>query len=381
MFDFDRIIDRRNTNSYKWNKFGNRDVIPLWVADMDFEVAPAIKNAIQQVTDHNVYGYSLAPEELTEVFIKRMKERHNWEIQKEWLIYLPGLVPALYTSCRAICQENEAVMTLTPIYAHFVDAPKYSNRQVQKVPMKVENGYYSFDFEAIENAITEQTKLFLLCNPHNPNGRVYSREELEKLSNICLENNIVICSDEIHCDLILDKTKSHISIATLNKDIENQSITLLAPSKTFNIAGLGCSMAIIPNEEIRAAFIKTKHGIMPYLTPFSGVAALAAYRDSNDWLEALLDYLRGNHEYLLQEVNAIKGLKMHPLEATYLAWIDVSQLQSFRSGITNVTEVFENAGLGIMDASIFSGTGYIRLNFATQRARLEEVVKRLKRVF
>jgi cysteine-S-conjugate beta-lyase len=376
MYDFNKIIDRSNTNSYKWNKYGTRDVIPLWVADMDFEVAPAIKTAIQQVADHNVYGYSLHPEELTEVFIKRMKERHHWEIQKEWLIYLPGLVPAIYTSCRAVCKENEAVMTATPIYAHFVDAPKYTNRQVQKVPMKVENGYYSFDFEAIENAITDETKLFLLCNPHNPNGRVYSRTELERLTNICLENNIVICSDEIHCDLVLDKTKSHISIATLNKDIENQSITLLAPSKTFNIAGLGCSMAIIPNEEIRANFMKAKYGMLPYLTPFSGVAALAAYRDADDWLENLLDYLRGNHDYLLNEINAIKGLKMHPLEATYLAWIDVSQ-----SGVQNINEAFEKAGLGIMDASIFSGEGYIRLNFATQRARLEEVVERLKRVF
>jgi cysteine-S-conjugate beta-lyase len=376
MYDFDKIIDRNNTNSYKWNKYGTRDIIPLWVADMDFEVAPAIKKAIQQVADHNIYGYSLAPEELTEVFIKRMKERHHWEIQKEWLIFLPGLVPAIYTSCRAICQESDAVMTTTPIYAHFVDAPKYTNRQVQKVPMKVENGYYSFDFEAIENAITNKTKLFLLCNPHNPNGRVYSREELERLSNICLENNIVICSDEIHCDLILDKSKSHISIATLNKNIENQSITLLAPSKTFNIAGLGCSMAIIPNEEIRAAFMQAKYGMLPYLTPFSGMAALAAYRDSNDWLEGLLDYLRGNHEYLLKEINDIKGMKMHPLESTYLAWIDVSQ-----SGIKNITEAFENAGLGIMDASIFSGSDYIRLNFATQRARLEEVVERMKRVF
>ncbi len=373
MFDFDKIIDRKHTNSFKWDRYDKRDVLPLWVADMDFEAAPAISQAIQKITKHNVFGYSHLPDELIEVFVKRMKERHNWEIQKEWVIFLPGLVPAIYTSCRAVGQNGDAVMTATPIYGPFTDAPKNSNRVLQKVPMKVENGYYSLDFEAIRRAITKETKLFLLCNPHNPNGRVFSREELEELSMICLENGIVVCSDEIHCDLILDKTKNHISIAALNKDIENQSITLLAPSKAFNIAGLGCSMAVIPNPELRASFMKVKYGMMPFITPYSGAAALAAYRDADDWLEALLDYLRGNHAYLLNEINTIKGLKMHPIEATYLAWIDTTE-----TDIPNIVEILENAGVGVMDASLFSDTGYIRLNFATQKSRLEEAVRRIK---
>ena len=373
-YNFDEIIDRTNTNSYKWEKYAGRDILPLWVADMDFKAAPPILDAMKHITEHGILGYSQTPKELNEVVVKRLKEQHHWEIDTDWIVWLPGLVPGLHTTCRAIGEAGDEVLTVTPVYRPFMESVEYAYKKLVTVPFLVdESGYHSFDFEAIEKAITPKTKLFLICNPHNPNGRVFSKEELSKLSEICLKYNIAICSDEIHCDLILDDSKKHISIASLNKDIENQTITLLSPSKTFNIAGLGCSFAIIPNAQIRQKFMHAKYGMLPMLSWFAFEAALVAYRDCEDWRQELVNYLRENQQYLLQEINAIEGLQMKPLEATYLAWVNFSE-----TGIKNYVEYLETKGIGVQDASIFGGKGYFRLNFATQRARLEEAIRRMK---
>lgn len=378
-YNFDEVIDRNDNYSQKWDKYKGKDILPLWVADMDFRVAQPIQESLSKITNHAVYGYAQVPEELENLVVKRLKERHNWEIKKEWLVWLPGLVPGIYASCRAVGKDGDAVMTATPVYRPFTDGPINSNRQVQMIPMLVdENGYHTFDFEKMEQSITPETKMFLLCNPHNPNGRVFSSEELQKLLDICLAHNIIICSDEIHCDLILDKTKQHISIASMSKAAEDQTITLLAPSKTFNIAGLGCSFAVIPNDELRANFIKVKTGIMPHPSAYSYEAALVAYRDGQEWHEQMLDYLRDCHEYLVKEVNQIDGLSMARLEATYLAWIKIKNSEKINN--SNVSEYFENIGLGIIPASVFNGNGYFRLNFGTRKAILEEAVRRLRKI-
>ena len=267
-------------------------------------------------------------------------------------------------------------MTATPVYHPFMLETHAAGRTLQKVPLQLENNRWVIDFEALEASVTSQTKLFLLCNPHNPAGTVFTKEEQEKLLEICLKNDIIICSDEIHCDLLLDETKKHLSIATLSPEAAQQTITLLAPSKTFNIAGLGCSMAIIPNDELRAKFIKTKAGLMPMLSAYAYEAALAAYRDGAAWHEELLDYLRQNHQFLLTEINQLKGMKMVPLEATYLAWIDTRE-----SGITDFAQKLEAVGVGVSDGVQFDGAGFIRLNFACPRATLEEVVRRIKTIF
>lgn len=374
MYNFDEIIDRTNTNSYKWEKYKGKDILPLWVADMDFKAAQPILDAMNRITAHGIIGYSQTPTELNEVIVKRLAKKHNWQIDADWLVWLPGLVPGLHTTCRSIGNEGDEVLTVTPVYRPFMEATEYANRKLVTVPFDVdENGVHTFNFEAIENAITPKTKLFMLCNPHNPNGRVFSEDELSKLVEICTKYGIAICSDEIHCDLILDETKQHISVASLNKDIENQSITLLAPSKTFNIAGLGCSFAVIPNAEIRAKFLKAKYGMLPTPSWYAFEAALVAYRDCEDWHQALLNYLRANQEYLLKEINAIEGLKMTRLEATYLAWVDFRD-----SGIKNYVQHLENKGIGVQDAGIFGGEGFFRLNFGTQKSRLEEAIRRMK---
>lgn len=373
---FDQVIDRKNTNSYKWDKYADPNVIPVWVADMDFQAAPPILEALQKVTEHGIFGYSKCPDELYDVVIERLKNRHGWDVKKDWIVWLPGLVPGIGLSIRTVTTEAEAVMTATPVYHPFMLETHAAGRTLQKVPLQLENNRWVIDFEALEASITPQTKLFLLCNPHNPAGTVFTKEEQEKLLEICLKNDIVICSDEIHCDLLLDKTKSHVSIATLSPEAAQQTITLLAPSKTFNIAGLGCSMAIIPNDELRSKFIKTKAGLMPMLSAYAYEAALAAYRDGAAWHEELLDYLRQNHQFLLNEINQLKGMKMVPLEATYLAWIDTRE-----SGIADFAQKLEAIGVGVSDGVQFDGAGFIRLNFACPRATLEEVVRRIKTVF
>jgi cystathionine beta-lyase len=373
IMDFDKIIDRKNTNSYKWDKYPE-GVLPLWVADMDFEVAEPIKDALSKIVEHGVIGYSRTPDELVEVVVKRLKDRHKWDIQKEWIVWLPGLVPGLHTAARCISDDYFSVMTSSPVYRPFLEASEMGNRRLQDIPFIWRNDRWEMDFEEMKKSLNPSTRLYMLCNPHNPNGRVFSKEELIQLADFCVENDLILCSDEIHCDLILDESKEHISIASLNKEIEVRSMTLLAPSKTFNIAGLGCSLAIIPEKVLRDKFEKIKYGMMPMLSAFAMDAALAAYKNSEVWRLELLNYLRSNQAYLLKEINAIEGLKMEPLEATYLAWISYEG-----TGINDFVSHLESHGVGVQDASIFGGKGYFRLNFATQKSNLEEAIKRIRK--
>jgi cystathionine beta-lyase len=255
-------------------------------------------------------------------------------------------------------------------------APEAAKKKLVKVQMKLENNRWTFDFDAIRAAITPRTRMFMLCNPYNPAGTVFSKKELQMLSDICTEHQIIICSDEIHCDLILDESKKHISIATLGKETENQTITLLSPSKTFNIAGLGCSFAVIPNNEIRTKLTNLKYIVQPMPSAYAYQAALSAYRDCDEWHMQLLAYLRKNHDYVLQEMNAITGFSMTPLESTFLAWIDTRE-----SGIDNIGVILENAGVGVSEGGFFfDGKGFIRLNFGTQMRRLEAAISRMRKV-
>ncbi|CAH0997860.1 Cystathionine beta-lyase PatB [Emticicia aquatica] len=375
-YDFDELIDRTNTDSFKWDKYKDRDIIPLWVADMDFKAAPPILKALENVTKQGVIGYWHTPDELVDVVVKRLEERHNWKIQKDWIVWLPGLVPGLTLSCLVVGDDGDEIMTTVPVYGPFMKAPDAAKKKLVKVQMKLENNRWTLDFDAIKAAITPRTKMFMLCNPYNPAGTVFTQTELQTLADICIEHNIVICSDEIHCDLILDETKKHISIATLSKEAENQTITLLSPSKTFNIAGLGCSFAVIPNDEIRSKYANLRYILEPMNSAYAYQSALAAYRDCGEWEKQLLTYLRKNHAFVLQEMNAFKGFSMQPLEATYLAWIDTRE-----SGIENIAEVLENAGVGVSEGGFFfDGKGFIRLNFGTQMRRLEAAIWRMRKV-
>ena len=374
LYNFDEVINRKNTDSFKWDFFQDPEgIIPMPVADMDFRSPEPILQALREVTEHGVFGYSIVPEALKDVFQERLERLYGWKTEKEWQVWIPGLVPAITATCRAVGEIGDGVLTSIPVYHPFHLAPGYVGKKLQTFPLIASENRWTFDFEALENAITKDTKLFMLCNPYNPAGTVFTREELENLAAICQKHNIIICSDEIHCDLILDDNLKHIPIASLSQETENMTITLLAPSKTFNIAGLGCSVAIIPNPVLRQKFNAAKDGFFPPLPRHSMVAALSAYRDCENWRLQLIDYLKANHDYMYQELNGYNGLKMFPLEATYLAWIDARE-----TGIDDIQERILKAGVRLMDGKIFMGDGFLRLNFACPKSVLEEAVKRIK---
>jgi cysteine-S-conjugate beta-lyase len=373
-YNFDEVINRKNTDSFKWDFFQDPEgTIPMPVADMDFRSPEPILQALRDVTEHGVFGYSIVPEELKNVLQERLERLYGWKTEKEWQVWIPGLVPAITATCRAIGEIGESVITSIPVYHPFHLAPAYVGKKLQTFPLIEVENRWTFDFDALENAITEDTKLFMLCNPYNPAGTVFTQEELEKLLLICQKHNLIICADEIHCDLILDNNKKHIPIASLSQEAENRSVTLLAPSKTFNIAGLGCSVAIIPNPVLRQKFNAAKDGFFPPLPRHSMVAALSAYKDCEDWRLQLIAYLKINHDYMFQELNGYKGLKMLPLEATYLGWIDARE-----TGIDDIQERILEAGVRLMNGKIFMGEGFLRLNFACPKSVLEEAVKRIK---
>ncbi|MEH6824127.1 MAG: PatB family C-S lyase [Motiliproteus sp.] len=371
--DFDREVDRTRTSSQKWDKYGDRDILPMWVADTDFRSPPAIIEALQQRVEHGVFGYTLAPAELIEVTLERLQRLYRWKVDAESLVWLPGLVCGLHLACRSVGEPGSAVIAPKPIYPPFMSAPRLSDRRLVSVPMRQYGQRWLIDFDALETAITRETRLILFCNPQNPGGSVYRRAELEQLLAICQRHQLVLCSDEIHCDLLLEPGAEHIPVAALDPEAGQQSITLMAPSKTFNIAGLGCSLAIIPDPQLRQRFKRVQRGIVPDVNLLGYAATLAAYRDCDAWNRQQCDYLRHNRDYLLREINAIDGLKLDPFEATYLAWIDVSALQ-----LDNPPAFFEQAGVGMSPGADFGDRRFMRMNFGCTRSTLEEGVRRIR---
>ena len=376
IFDFDTPVNRQNTASLKWDRYKDRDIIPLWVADMDFESPPPVIDALHQRVDHGVFGYGVAPNELVEVVCAILADRYNWQIHPEWLVWLPGLVSGLNVACRAVGSEGDGVLSMIPVYPPFLTGPQHFNRQLIRVPLSDDGSRWAIDFELFEKSITKNTRLLLLCSPHNPVGRVFDREELARLVLLCEKYDIIICSDEIHCDLILDADKKHIPTAAISPEAGARTITLMAPSKTFNIPGLGCSFAVISDAGLRQDFLKAMAGIVPEVNILGLGASLAAYRDGWEWHGALLDYLRGNRSLVEQEVGRMDGLAMNHVEATYLAWIDARSIDPL-----SPARYFEKAGVGLSEGSEFGSPGFMRLNFGCPRSLLKQALERMKLAF
>lgn len=371
-FDFDTPIDRRGTDSAKWDKYKGRDIIPLWVADMDFKSPPAVRQALHARIDHGVFGYTLPPAELNDVVVAMLNDQYGWKIETRWIVWLPGLVTAFNAACRAVGEAGDDVMTTVPVYHPFLSAPANFKRRLIKVPLREEQQRWYFNFDRIEDSVTPRTRLFMLCSPHNPVGRVFSRQELTSLAQICERHDMIICSDEIHCGLILDPGKSHIPTASLSPSIADRTITLMSASKTFNTPGLSCAFAVISNRALRKRFIRATAGIVPHVNALGYVATLTAFRDCADWHAALLDYLRRNHDLVAGAISHMPYLSMAPLEATYLAWIDVR-----RAAIRNPIKFFEAGGIGMQDGADFDGPGFVRLNFGCPRETLQEALRRM----
>jgi cysteine-S-conjugate beta-lyase len=365
---FDVAIDRRQSDSIKWGKYAGRDVLPLWVADMDFAAPPPVIAALHKRVEHGIFGYGGPWPSLTESVLAHLEGEYSWRIEPEWIVWLPGLVTGLNVACRAV--EGE-VLTATPIYPPFLSAPHFSGRKLNRAELAGTDEGWRFDQNALQSATTAETELFLLCHPHNPVGRCWSREELFELLAFAEANDLIVCSDEIHCGLILDADKRHIPFASLSPEAAKRSITLMAPSKTFNIPGLGCAFAVIPDAALRHRFERAMRGIVPHVNVLGLAACEVAYRDSSDWHRELIDYLRINRDLVQAAVSREKGPRMTPVEATYLAWIDVREL-----GLSKAAAHFEAYGLGLSDGADFGAPGWLRLNFGCARSTLEEALKR-----
>jgi len=341
---------------------------------MDFRSPPAVIEALKRRCDHGVFGYTHPPIELVDTVLARLYGLYGWPVERDWIVWLPGLVTGLNVSCRAVGEDGDAVLSAIPVYPPFLSAPRSSRRTLRTVELVRRDGRWTFDFDALANAISPRTRLFLLCSPHNPVGRLFTPDELAALAAICERHDLIICSDEIHGDLILDEDKKQIPTATLSREVADRTITLMAPSKTFNVPGLGCSFAVIPNRALRERFRAAMAGIVPDVNALGFTAALAAYREGGEWLQAVLAYLRENRDIVTRAVAAMPGLSMTHVEATYLAWIDTRG-----AGIEDSTGFFLKHGAGLSDGKDFGGPGFVRLNFACPRSRLTAALERMKR--
>jgi len=371
--NFDTLTDRSDTNSNKWDRYQGTDILPMWVADSDFTAAPVIIEALKRRIDHGIFGYSSPSQKLIELVVERMARLYQWDIRPEWLVWQPGVINGLNLACRIVGSSGDGVLLPSVIYPPFTVAPELNARLSRPVPMILADQRWILDLQWLAQNISTGDRLLLLCNPHNPGGSVYNHAELSRLAELVVDNNLIVCSDEIHCDLILDADKKHIPIASLDKDIEMRSVTLMAPSKTFNTPGLGCSFAIIPNRELRLQYKKARQGIVPHVPALGYVAAQAAYESGDDWNRQQVDYLRDNRDYLLREINSIRGLRLDRVEATYLAWIDVSDLE-----LDNPAKFFEQAGVGLYAGREFGDARFMRLNFGCPRSIVEQAMTRIR---
>ena len=372
-FDFDEPVDRRGTWSARWEKHAGRDVIPLWVADTDYRAPPAVLEALAARVAHGVFGYSVVPEELCGLIVERLARLYGWRVSPDWIVFLPGVVPGLHLAARHLAGPQEHVLLPHPIYGHFRKAVQLAPRAAGEMPLVLERGRWVFDEDALGAAVRPESRLLLLCNPQNPGGTIFTRAELARLAQFAERHDLIVCSDEIHCDLLLDAGKPHVPIASLSPEISRRTVTLMSPNKTFNIAGAGCAFAVIENAQLRRRFSVDLRYTVHDASLFGYAAAVAAYRGGDEWLAAQLDYLCGNRDLVEQAVARLPGLSMAHVEATYLAWIDASALH-----LADAHAHFLAHGLALSPGSDFGAPQFVRLNFGTQRALLREALVRLE---
>jgi cystathionine beta-lyase len=376
-FNFDEIIERRATDSEKWNHY-SADVLPLWVADMDFRAAEPILRALHDRVEHGVFGYGGVTQQLRETICERLTRLYAWDVEPDQIALIPGVVPGLNLATQAVAGPGMGVLMQTPVYPPFLVAPRNSGSKRQEMRLtRGEDGRYEIDFDWFEAAIDEKTRVFILCNPHNPVGRVWTPVELARMAEICARHNVVICSDEIHCDLVYSGHQ-HTPIASLSPEIAQNTITLMSPSKSFNLPGLYCSFAVIQNPKLCQSFREARRGIVGPGNLLGFAAAQSAYSEAEDWLSELLIYLEGNRDFLFNTITReLPMLTMVKPEGTYLAWLDCS-----KAGIDGLPGAFflKQAKVGLVEGTQFGrgGEGFVRLNFGCPRATLQEALERMK---
>jgi len=386
MYDFDKVIDRRGTCSIKYDLlkevFGKKDILPMWVADMDFKSPPCIINAVRKVCDHGVFGYSFKPDSSTEAFMNWVSERYNWKVKKEWISSSPGVVAAIPLSIRCFTNPGDKILIQTPVYPPFHSAVKDCKRELVCSDLKEENGVYSVDWDDFEEKLKGGVKMFILCNSHNPIGRVWSREELTKMGELCLKYGVVIFSDEIHSDLALFGNR-HTVMASISEEISSITVTAMAPSKTFNIAGMMNSVIVISSVDMLRCYGKELSILHLDLgNLFSHITMDAAYRLGGVWLDALKAYLEKNidftYDYIRSDIPSVKLVKP---EGSFLMWLDFRESGFSHEEVKK--RLIEICDLGLNDGISFgaSGRGFFRMNVGAPLSVVQEGLSRLKRAF
>jgi cystathionine beta-lyase len=386
-FDFATPVERRHPRggwpSQKWHRYAE-DVLPLWVADMDFASPPAVIRALQDRVDHGVFGYGLVPDSLRQTLGAWSAEHYGWEIHPEWQCWLPGVVPALHLASLALTEPGDGVLTVTPIYPPFLKVAERTGRLPQQAALRepaAPGKDWQLDLEALDAAITPQTRLLLWCHPHNPTGRVWSEQELAGLAELVVRHDLLVVSDELHCDLLLDEGARHRPLAAAFPELADRILTLWAPSKTFNLAGLTTACAVIPNAGLRQRFTAMAKGLQPDANVLGLVAAETAYAQGDPWRQALLEVLRGHRQQLVSRVAYWPGVAMAAPESTYLAWLDLRDAKGLSDARTSPAEaLLERAGVALSDGAAFGWPGFARLNFGTTASQLDAALARLDAV-
>jgi len=380
-YDFDKRIDRTGTASYKWDQseklFGRPDILPLWVADMDFEAPKEVVEAIVQRAQQGIYGYTVRTQSFYDAIVGWMSKRHQWQIEQDWLSSSPGVVPALSLMVQTFTEPGDGIILQSPVYYPFYDVIQMNGRQVVNNPLILRDGRYEIDFELLEKQAAGGAKMLLLCSPHNPGGRVWKREELERIAEICTKHGLLVVADEIHHDLVLPGHK-HVPYASLSEACAQGSVTCIAPSKTFNLAGLQAAAVVIPNAEIRRKYNAALKTLSIHMESYFGLTATeASYAHGEEWLEQLLVYLKGNLDELTDFLGKnVPEIKVIQPEGTYLAWMDCTAISTKPQDLKRL--MFEKAGVAFTEGSVFGeqGAGYLRVNLACPRSLLLEALEK-----
>ena len=377
-YDFDKVTPRCGTNSYKWDSTDDKEVLPMWVADMDFPTAPCIINALEKRVEHGIFGYTRVPEEYYDAVISWFSRRHHWKPRREWFIYTSGVVPALSAVIKALTNVGDKVLTLTPVYNCFFSSIRNNGCELDSCALRYEDNTFSIDYEDLERrAADPKTTLMLLCNPHNPSGRVWTREELRRIGDICIKNNVVVVADEIHCELV-HPGFTYTPFASVSEEFQKHSVTCVAPSKAFNIAGLQIANIIVENDKWRQRIDKAINiNEVCDVNPFGVIATIAAYNEGEEWLNQLLQYIHGNYLFFKDYCEEhLPQLPVAPLEGTYLAWMDCRSLGISSEELEE--ELMKEAKLWLNAGSMYGkeGEGFMRWNLACPRQLVKEGLER-----
>lgn len=379
-YQFDELIDRKNTRSYKWDQvgpmFGNEDILPLWVADMDFPSPPAVQEALKKRVELGAYGYAIRTDEYLDSIMSWFGRKHGWSLQREWIADSPSVVTSLSLAIEQFTAPGDKVVIQAPVYYPFYDVVKTNDRELALNPLVIRNGHYEMDMDHLESLFKDGAQMILLCNPHNPGGRVWSREELEALGALCLRYGVTVVSDEIHCDLVYPGYE-YVPFASLSPELADITITCLAATKTFNLPGLHTSFMVVSNREMKAKLDKRIKTLSIHMSHhFAQEAVVAAYNESEDWLDELMVYIEGNLNYALSYLaeHLPEAKPMKP-EATYLLWLDCRALGLDKNGLKQL--MYEKAKVAFNEGSTFGteGEGWLRINLACPRFVLEKALQ------